>query len=68
MYGARQPGLMHEQIPADFLDGVYEAQDGNFASFFNHGRIDWFEVRVRRGDAMKALREFEIDEVKVRLA
>lgn len=68
MYGARQPRLMHEQIPADYLDGVYEARDGNFASFFDHDRIDWYEVRVSRSDARKALREFEIDEVKLRLA
>ncbi|MFN4183349.1 MAG: hypothetical protein ACK4M6_01070 [Hyphomonas sp.] len=68
LYGAREQGLMHEPISQEYMDGVYESRDGNFESFWGESGIEWYDVRVSRKDAIRALREFEVDEVNLRLA
>jgi len=67
LFGSREPGLRSERIPPDYLDGVYQATDGHFASYFNDAHIEWFDIWLTKKDAIKAMKEFELDEIKQRL-
>lgn len=67
LYGRRSPGLDYELIPEEYLEGVATIRNDNISDFFDEERVDWWEVRVARSDAIKGLREYEIDERRQRL-
>lgn len=68
LYGRREPKLGYEAIPKEYFSKTTQVKENALFDMFNDKRMaDWHEVRVARSEAIKGLKEFEIDEVRQRL-
>ena len=67
LYGRKSPGLIYEVIPRGYLDAVSRTYNDNFTDYYDKSKIEWWEVRVSRSDAIRGLKEYEVDERRQRL-
>lgn len=62
LLGRKAPDLVLEPIPRAYFDSTTGIEGGNAREMWASASVDWYDIHVSRPEALKGLKEYEIDE------